>query len=292
MSKIQGLFVVAGIVGTGFIAILAQAILFKLLLLTRRGRFTVESLLLSLLHPRKVQWPLASKDGKPQQPRQLGGACPAAVHKEPQKAKSPPIHPDKRLARARVRVGQLESAIKVLDPGDPTLLVLQEALKKAQQQAKTPSLESRVRVAEEYLARKKKRLVEAEQAVVAAVEGRDRFLSEVAEGERSLTKLQEEKQMMEQVLGGPEPAHLGSGVASKFCAEMEQLMWSRNCRHRTRSCAHHPNAKQSGHILVEDTGCGKTSNQCATKTLCSGCEIGKPTCRMPPHTSWRGCARS
>ena len=62
-------------------------------------------------------------------------------------------------------------------------------------------------MAEEYLARKKKRLVEAEQAMVAAVEGRDPFLAEVVEGERSLTKLQEEKQMMEEVLGGPEPAH-------------------------------------------------------------------------------------
>ena len=224
--------------------------------------------------PKSVQWPRASKDGKPQQqPRQPGGPRPAAVNKEPQKAKSPPIHPDERLARARVRVGQLESAIKVLDPGDPTLPVLQEALKKAQQQAKTPSLESRVRVAEEYLARKKKRLAEAEQAVVAAVEGRDRFLAEVAEGERSLTKLQEEKQMVEQVLGGPEPVH---GSTAALPAE-----------HYRRNGAVENNGfaiagtergaadiiqtpSSGGHIPIEDTGSEKILCQCATKMSCSG----------------------
>ena len=31
--------------------------------------------------PKSVQWPRASEDGKPQQPRQLGGARLAAVHK-------------------------------------------------------------------------------------------------------------------------------------------------------------------------------------------------------------------
>ena len=122
-----------------------------------------------------------------------------------------------------------------------------------------------MRVAEECQARKKKRLVEAEQAVVAAVKGLDRFFAEVAEGERSLTKLQEENQMMEQVLGGP------VALPANFC--WEQL--------RTRSCAHHPNVgahPDRGHRLRE--------NQCATKTLCSGCES------QAMRTSWRGCARS
>ena len=94
-----------------------------------------------------------------------------------------PLHPDERIARARVRVGQLESALKALDPLDPAAASLQEVLKKKHNsRPQFLPIESRIKVAEEYLARKQKRLLEAEAAVVAAIEGRDRLKAEVAEG--------------------------------------------------------------------------------------------------------------
>ena len=74
-----------------------------------------------------------------------------------------------------VRVGQLESALKALDPSTLHAASLQEVLKRAQFQARVLPIESRAKVAEEHLARKQKRLLEAEGAVVAAIEGRDRL---------------------------------------------------------------------------------------------------------------------
>ena len=108
--------------------------------------------------PKAAQWPRAPKSSDGKQQRQQPGGQPPRGAKEPQPERVP-LHPDERMARARVRVGQLESALKALDPSDPTATYLQEALKKAQSQARVPPIESRVKVAEEYLARKKKRLL-------------------------------------------------------------------------------------------------------------------------------------
>ena len=121
--------------------------------------------------PRSVQWPRASHDQKIQQPqRQTGGQHQPTVLKKyakPERVEAP-LHPDERMARARVRVGQLEIVLKAVDPLDPAAVALQEELVKAQSQARVPPIESRVEVAEESLARKEKRLLEAEEAVAAA----------------------------------------------------------------------------------------------------------------------------
>ena len=76
------------------------------------------------------------------------------VEKKPEGAEHVPLHPDETMSRARVRVEQLETAMKAVDADDPALPELQEVLKKVQSQAKVPSIESRLKVAEEYLARK------------------------------------------------------------------------------------------------------------------------------------------
>ena len=104
-----------------------------------------------------------------------------------------PLPPDERKAKARVGVGQLESALKAVDPSDPAAVVLQEALRKAQSQARVPPIESQLKVVEEYLNRKKKRL----SAVVEAIARRDRFQAEVTEEEKSLARLQNEHQRLQ-----------------------------------------------------------------------------------------------
>ena len=65
-----------------------------------------------------------------------------------------PLPPDERKAKARVGVGQLESALKAVDPSDPAAVVLQEALRKAQSQARVPPIESQLKVVEEYFEQK------------------------------------------------------------------------------------------------------------------------------------------
>ena len=171
--------------------------------------------------PKAVQWPGASKstDGKSQQ--QQPGGQPSKGAKDPQPERVP-LHPDERMARARVRVGQLESAIKALDPPDPIVTHLQEALKKAQVQARVPPIESRLKVAEEYLTRKKKRLSEAEEAVAAAIARRDRLRSEVEEGEKSLARLKEEQQRFPHVFA-PSAMDISAPATSTLVAEVEQL---------------------------------------------------------------------
>ena len=73
------------------------------------------------------------------------------VEKKPEGAEHVPLHPNETVSRARVRVAQLETAMKALDADDPALPAHQEAAKKAQSQAKVPSIESRLKVAEEYV---------------------------------------------------------------------------------------------------------------------------------------------
>ena len=71
------------------------------------------------------------------------------VEKKPEGAEHVPLHPDETMSRIRVRVEQLETAMKAVDADDLASPALQEVLKKVQSQA-----ESRLKVAEEYLARK------------------------------------------------------------------------------------------------------------------------------------------
>ena len=169
--------------------------------------------------PKSVQWPRAH-DRKPQQPqRQIGGQRQATeVPKKDSRQDGvgqAPLHPDERIARARVRVGQLESALKALDRLDPAAASLKEALKKAQFQARVPPIESRVKVAEEYLARKQKRLLEAEASVVAAIEGRDRLKAEVAKVQEEKLRLQEHPCSV--------PMDISPSGQSNLMVELEQL---------------------------------------------------------------------
>ena len=153
--------------------------------------------------------------GKPQQQQSGGQPSKGAKDSQPERV---PLHRDERMARARVRVGQLESAIKALDPSDPTVTHLQEALKKAQAQARVPPIESRLKVAKEYLTRKKKRFSESEEAVAEAIARRDRLRSEVEEGEKSLARLKEEKQRFV-----PSAMDITPPATSTLVAEVEQL---------------------------------------------------------------------
>ena len=72
------------------------------------------------------------------------------------------------MERARRRATQLESAMQLLDAEDPALIPLQEALNKAKAQAAAPPLADRVSASEMYVARKKKRLEEAEEEILEA----------------------------------------------------------------------------------------------------------------------------
>ena len=63
-----------------------------------------------------------------------------------------------------------------------------------------PPIQYRLKVAEEYLTRKKKRFSKAEEAVAEAIAKRDRLQSEVEEGRGvSLARLKKEQQRFLQV---------------------------------------------------------------------------------------------
>ena len=96
--------------------------------------------------------------------------------------------PEEVMERPRRRATQLESAMQLLDAGDPALIPLQEALKKAKAQAATPPLADRVSASEMYVARKKKRLEEAEGEILEAIKRRDVLKAEVVAGEERLVK--------------------------------------------------------------------------------------------------------
>ena len=81
------------------------------------------------------------------------------------------------MERARRRAMQLESAMQLLDDEDPALVPLQEALKKAKAQPCASEM---------CVARKKKRLEEAEQEILEAIKRRDVLKAEVVAGEEDL----------------------------------------------------------------------------------------------------------
>ena len=99
--------------------------------------------------PKSVQWPRAH-DRKPQQPQRHVGGQRQATEVPKKDSRQVGVGQalyiqTERIARARVRVGQLESALKALDPLDLAAASLQEALKRAQFQARVPPIESRVK---------------------------------------------------------------------------------------------------------------------------------------------------
>ena len=111
------------------------------------------------------------------------------------------VHPDrsgvlairrKWVEQARKRVGQLQTAIQVLDPTDPARPVLEDALKKAKGQATLPSLEEQIQSTEQFVVRAKERLEEAEKEVVAITEKRDGLRAELATSEESLARLRQD----------------------------------------------------------------------------------------------------
>ena len=94
-----------------------------------------------------------------------------------------------------VRVAQLEAAVQLLDVEDPALPPLREALMKARAQASAPPLTDQNASSELYVARKKKRLEEAEQGILEAVRKSDVLKAEVVAGEERLARLKDDLEM-------------------------------------------------------------------------------------------------
>ena len=110
----------------------------------------------------------------------------------PVRKSGPAPTPEEVMERARRRATQLESAMQLLDAEDSALIPLREALKKAKAQAATPPLADRVSVSEMSVARKKKRLEEAEEEILEAIKRRDVLKAEVVAGEERLAGLKAE----------------------------------------------------------------------------------------------------
>ena len=133
--------------------------------------------------PKSVQWPRATKEGKPKQvipQRQL--RTPTASCRSPEEV----------AEQARKRVGQLQVAMHALDLTDPARPALEEALKKARGLATLPSLEEQVQSTEQFLTRAKKRLEVAEKEVVACTEKRDSLRTGMVSAEERLARLKDE----------------------------------------------------------------------------------------------------
>ena len=82
--------------------------------------------------PKSVQWPRATKEGKPKQ------VIPQRQLKTPTASSRP--SPEEVAEQAKKRVGQLLVATHALDPTDPARPALEEALKKARGLATLPRL--------------------------------------------------------------------------------------------------------------------------------------------------------
>ena len=149
--------------------------------------------------PPSVRWPQAQSSHRPVKvvrnasvtPAQVSVGRPRVQH-DPVRKSGPVPTPEEVIQRARRRATQLESAMQLLDAGDPALVPLQEALKRAKAQASAPPLVDRVSASEMYVARKKKRLEEAEQEILEAIKRRDVLKAEVVAGEERLAGLKAE----------------------------------------------------------------------------------------------------
>ena len=142
----------------------------------------MQCLAFSLLHP--CQPRCGARVGRPPAKRNVvtesRGQRQAAPRFQ-QVGSGPAPSPEEVMERARVRVAQLEVAIQLLDVEDPALPPLREALMKARAQASAPPLTDQITSSKMYVARKKKRLEEAEQGILEAVRKR----AEVVAGEES-----------------------------------------------------------------------------------------------------------
>ena len=125
------------------------------------------SFLGALLSPPGRQWEARPADRKWwQEKRNQSWQWPKSTNGQQPR---PTVSPGEILAKARSRVSKLEAAIQVLDGEDPALAGLQEALLKAKNQAKVPSLEDQVASTELFITRAKKRVDDAEVRVVDAI---------------------------------------------------------------------------------------------------------------------------
>ena len=125
--------------------------------------------------PKSVQWPRATKEGKPKQvipQRQL--RTPTASSRSPEEV----------AKQARKRVGQLQVAMHALDLTDPARPALEEALKKARGLATLPSLEEQVQSTEQVGG--------GGEEVVACTEKRDSLRTEMVSAEERLARLKDE----------------------------------------------------------------------------------------------------
>ena len=181
--------------------------------------------------PPSVRWPQAQRSHQPVKMRNMSVATPTKVpggrpfvqssDGSTVRQSGPAPTPEEVMERARRHATQLESAMQLLDAGDPALIPLQEALKKAKAQAATPPLADRVSASEMYVARKKKRLEEAEVAVLEAIKRRDVLKAEVVAGEERLAGLKAEVTRAASVpmpvptdVGGDEIAQLKARLAA------------------------------------------------------------------------------
>ena len=97
--------------------------------------------------------------------------------------------------------------------------------------------------------RKKKRLLEAEEAVVEAIARRDRFQAEVTEEEKSMARLQEEHQSGAMEISAPSVCSRDGTVADK-----------NHCKHRTKRFCLRPHGKQS--VQRRRRGCSREDFVC------------------------------
>ena len=133
----------------------------------------------------------------------------------------PAVSPDEILSKARSRVSKLQAAIQLLDGEDPALAGLQEALLKAKNQAKAPSVEDQVASTELFITHTKKRVDDGEVRVVDATADRDRLRMELADGERRLARLQDE--LSRSTMSGPMEQDQSSRIPADVVSELERL---------------------------------------------------------------------
>ena len=142
--------------------------------------------------PPSQKWPPAKRNAVTESRGQRQGA---PRSQQVVSGRGPAPSPEEVIERARVRVAQLEAAVQLLDVEDPALPPLREALMKARVQASAPPLTDQIASSELYVARKKKRLEEAEQGILEAVRKRDLLKTEVVAGEERLARLKDDLEM-------------------------------------------------------------------------------------------------
>ena len=103
-----------------------------------------------------------------------------------------PVHPQKRVAEASARMERLEAALKVLGEDDPDAEPLKAAVKRAKVQAQVRSVEERLDLCLQYIARVKKQVARAEEQVRYAMEVQRQIEEKLSNGLRDLEVLRRE----------------------------------------------------------------------------------------------------